>query len=1103
MKQSMRKDRKRVPALVGGIACAVFVALVCAGVCGSYVPDLVRDAPAKAIEAVGIAGDTDAKVGASTKDAQSIGEASSPASATTTRTGGANSEAQTNSSSATQKTIPSAACKAERPFVIPEGADYVRDSVLVSVDGDALTAQGEEALAGYDFTTVKKDTFHYISEGLAEISLEPGATVEDAVNELKTLDVVKDAQPDYLYTIDGLANTQKPVTAQGEEVTSVPAIVDVAEESTQQSASDDAADVAKPQEERVAAADDEAPSESQAETQNVHAAQSLVVAPAHADENAAAGKAEEETQVAEAANVVNDPYFSLQWALKSINAPEVWQMGVKADHSVAVAVFDTGFDVNHEDLADVIPEGAPYNAFYASRADPDESKISDVAPSEQNVDHGMHVAGIIAANANNGKGIAGVSYNANIIPVRVFNYESSVSAPSSALVKAFDHVMDVQDEYNIRVINISTGSKVKQLSDSVLLQKIDEAFSKGIITVCSAGNAGIANPAPFAHTSGDYATAVSTIYLDNSKLRSSELMGGMSSVTCSDPNAVQLGEFTNYNVGTEMAKNISAPGQAILSSSITKTKVIASPLDYIRSKDNEQYMLMSGSSMASPQVAGVLALMYARRPDVPKTAEGAQYMVDALYSSARQLTSNDFDQKYGFGALDALAAVNAVSVDRLSGPSYARVGQEEIAYAVGSQSGWQFSSSNSSVLKVSADGTSCTAVAPGDVVVTATKGGQKQRKGVTIVGDVEGPTYVALSSTAEFAVRQPHFLAWTWHKDTEEGSKELSTGKIVAPDRAGVVSVVADLRTGGMGSGVSCSKTVYAIGPLTGGESLAASATEQLGVDMPEGAGLSTTDFSWSSSDEQVATVDASGVVTGIREGEVTITAKLKESVQAKNDVSYSMAMAITAASAPEEPAVPEITFIDVSENTAHSEDIAWLANKGISEGWKNGDGTREFRPAESVRRADMAAFLYRLADGWGLVKDEWQPKDTEAFCDVTEETAHAREIWWLAENGISAGWDIEGAKKEFRPYIPVARADMAAFLHRLAKLRELKAVGPDVAFTDVNDDTAHAEDIAWLARAGVTKGWNMADDTVEFRPYIDVARQDMAAFLHRLDGLK
>ena len=200
-----------------------------------------------------------------------------------------------------------------------------------------------------------------------------------------------------------------------------------------------------------------------------------------------------------------------------------------------------------------------------------------------------------------------------------------------------------------------------------------------------------------------------------------------------------------------------------------------------------------------------------------------------------------------------------------------------------------------------------------------------------------------------------------------------------------------------------------------------------------------------------------------------------------------------------------ENPFIDVDEDTDHMEDILWLARTGISEGWTLTDGTREFRPYADVARADMAVFLFRLAKSWDVVEDEWEPTGKATFSDVTEETSHYREIMWLAESGISEGWDMGDGTAEFRPYQSIKRADMAAFLGRLATLAGRKGVAAEDedAFTDVTSKTAHCEEIWWMAANGISTGWELDDGTAEFRPYTSVKRADMAAFLHRLDAVE
>lgn len=111
-------------------------------------------------------------------------------------------------------------------------------------------------------------------------------------------------------------------------------------------------------------------------------------------------------------------------------------------------------------------------------------------------------------------------------------------------------------------------------------------------------------------------------------------------------------------------------------------------------------------------------------------------------------------------------------------------------------------------------------------------------------------------------------------------------------------------------------------------------------------------------------------------------------------------------------------SFIDVDEQTPHAEDITWLVDHKISEGYPD----KTFRPLTPVFRQDMAAFLYRLAG-----EPEYTPTvaDANSFTDVNSQTPHAKEIWWLASTGISKGYP-DGS---FGPMKEVARCDMAAFL--------------------------------------------------------------------------
>ena len=180
------------------------------------------------------------------------------------------------------------------------------------------------------------------------------------------------------------------------------------------------------------------------------------------------------------------------------------------------------------------------------------------------------------------------------------------------------------------------------------------------------------------------------------------------------------------------------------------------------------------------------------------------------------------------------------------------------------------------------------------------------------------------------------------------------------------------------------------------------------------------------------------------------------------------------------------VSFKDVNASTFHVDDVLWLASEGISTGFP--DGT--FRPMENVARCDMAAFLYRVA---GEPYYEVTAEDLAAFSDVDLSTPHIKEVCWLASEGVSTGFP-DGT---FRPYANIARCDMAAFLQRLGRLMGAPGPGMGPLFKDVESGTPHADAIEWLAGAGITTGFS--DGT--FRPYDNIVRCDMAAFLHRLSN--
>lgn len=127
-----------------------------------------------------------------------------------------------------------------------------------------------------------------------------------------------------------------------------------------------------------------------------------------------------------------------------------------------------------------------------------------------------------------------------------------------------------------------------------------------------------------------------------------------------------------------------------------------------------------------------------------------------------------------------------------------------------------------------------------------------------------------------------------------------------------------------------------------------------------------------------------------------------------------------------------QIIFDDVDNRTPHVGDIGWMAESNISTGWKEGNGTYTYRPMDTVKRQDMAAFLKRLAAKSG--RDRGVTPKTD-FTDVNAATPHCQEVQWLDGSGISQGYRNANGSWRFGGMISVYRQDMAAFMHRFANL--------------------------------------------------------------------
>ncbi|HUV05368.1 MAG TPA: S8 family serine peptidase [Armatimonadota bacterium] len=165
--------------------------------------------------------------------------------------------------------------------------------------------------------------------------------------------------------------------------------------------------------------------------------------------------------------IPNDPAFAnWQWGLKYIQAPAAWDIS-RGSESVVIAVVDTGVDYTHPDLAGRILPG--YD-FYSGDSDPmDENG------------HGTQVTGIIGAVTNNGVGVAGVTWNDPILPVKIYSPTSETTY--SVIAKGVTYAVD----RGARVVNMSFGGPY---ASSTLKSAVDYAYTHGAVLAAGTGNSG-------------------------------------------------------------------------------------------------------------------------------------------------------------------------------------------------------------------------------------------------------------------------------------------------------------------------------------------------------------------------------------------------------------------------------------------------------------------------------------------------------------------------------------------------------------------------------------------------------------------------------------
>lgn len=298
----------------------------------------------------------------------------------------------------------------------------------------------------------------------------------------------------------------------------------------------------------------------------------------------------------------NDFFFNLskgesgfyQWNLRSINAPSAWDITTGTSDMI-IAIVDTGVDDRHEELYTKMAPGVDFVN--------EENSFDEMGA------HGTHVAGIAAAWTNNGTGIAGVSWGARIMSVKVANHwgKARDSDAAQGIIYAADH--------GARIINLSFGGED---FSQMLQDAVNYAYNKGALIVAAAGNCADAAKlvqydcrslnAPIYPAAGQNVLAVGAVDW-----------------------ALQRSVFSEY--GSYVA--VAAPGEDILST-----------------LPNQSYGRLAGTSMAAPHVSALASLIWSVNPSLP-----VAQVANIITSTVRDIGPPGKDGEFGYGLIDARAAL--------------------------------------------------------------------------------------------------------------------------------------------------------------------------------------------------------------------------------------------------------------------------------------------------------------------------------------------------------------------------------------------------------------------------------------------------------------
>jgi subtilisin family serine protease len=330
-----------------------------------------------------------------------------------------------------------------------------------------------------------------------------------------------------------------------------------------------------------------------------------------------------------AAAAPSDQYYDLQWGPVQIHAEQAW--ATSTGKGQVIAIVDSGVDLAHPDLKRKLVRGATFTGCAEAPNGCGNGDWESGNTTEAPSPHGTHVAGIAAAVTDNGIGIAGVAPAAKLMPVKVLTDEGGTFEEVAAGIRwAADNGADV--------INLSLGALpgvqalplVGVLDDAK--RAINYAVSKGVVVVAAAGN-------DFLSICGEPAFNPNALCV-----AATDRLEGRAS-------------YSNFAIDQDLNVVAAPGGAAFLACEDDVISTVPAGAEGICSEivGTPGYDFYAGTSMATPHVAGVAALLTAQGRDVFQVYD---VLKDTARTPGLELRGT-YTPVYGWGIVDAEAAVAA------------------------------------------------------------------------------------------------------------------------------------------------------------------------------------------------------------------------------------------------------------------------------------------------------------------------------------------------------------------------------------------------------------------------------------------------------------